>query len=139
MTTILDAGCGRSYVTLLLAHLGSSPVRGVDRDPARIVECRRRADIAGLDVRYEVGDIAARAEPADAVVALHACDTATCDAIAVSGVAMGARAIAVAPCCQAELARAWAERPGGPFAPVHRAGTCGARWPRTSPTRCACC
>jgi SAM-dependent methyltransferase len=118
--TVLDAGCGRSYVTLLLAHLGWE-VRGIDRDPARIAECRRRAEVAGLDVRYEVGDIATSSVRADAVVALHACDTATCDAIAV-GVAMDARVIAVAPCCQAELARKWADAPRGSFAPVHRAG-----------------
>ena len=117
--TVLDAGCGRSYLTLLLAHLGYV-VRGIDRDPDRIAECRRRADIAGLPAVYEVGDVATAAG-ADAVVALHACDTATCDAIAV-GVACGAKLIAVAPCCQAELARKWAAHPGGPFAPVHRAG-----------------
>jgi hypothetical protein len=63
-------------------------------------------------------------EPAvriDAVVALHACDTATCDAIAL-GVAAGAELIAVAPCCQAELARAWSELAAagaaGAFAPI---------------------
>ena len=55
------------------------------------------------------------------VIALHACDTATCDAIAL-GVALGAELIAVAPCCQAELARAWSaldERgEAGAFAPI---------------------
>jgi hypothetical protein len=43
-----------------------------------------------------------------AILALHACDTATDDAIAL-GLRHGAELIAVAPCCQAELARAWAE------------------------------
>ena len=55
------------------------------------------------------------------VFALHACDTATCDAIAL-GVARAAELIAVAPCCQAELARGWtalAERgDAGAFAPI---------------------
>jgi hypothetical protein len=56
------------------------------------------------------------------VFALHACDTATCDAI-VLGVQARADLIAVAPCCHAELARAWAalaDQPGA-FAPVWRA------------------
>jgi hypothetical protein len=41
-----------------------------------------------------------------AVVALHACDTATDDAIAL-GISLQSDFIAVAPCCQAELARQW--------------------------------
>ncbi|HVV83104.1 MAG TPA: methyltransferase, partial [Kofleriaceae bacterium] len=57
----------------------------------------------------------------DAVIALHACDTATCDAIAL-GVQTRATVIAVAPCCQAELARGWTELAaagaGGAFAPI---------------------
>ena len=43
-----------------------------------------------------------------AVVALHACDTATDDAAA-QGIKLKADFIAVAPCCQAELARKWKE------------------------------
>ena len=97
---------------------------GVDRNPAIIDECRRRAELAGLDdvARFEVGAVGdADARGAHGVIALHACDTATCDAIAL-GVAAGAEVIAVAPCCQAELARGWAELAergeAGPFAPV---------------------
>ena len=59
--------------------------------------------------------------PIDVVVALHACDRATCDAIAL-GVDLGVELIAVAPCCQAELARGWAAlataATSGAFAPV---------------------
>ena len=55
------------------------------------------------------------------VVSLHACDTATCDALALA-IRLRAELIAVAPCCQAELARGWqalAERgAAGAFAPV---------------------
>jgi 3-dehydroquinate synthase class II len=58
---------------------------------------------------------------AHAVLGLHACDTATDDAIAL-GVRLGAELIAVAPCCQAELARGWsAAATAGPFAPIHSA------------------
>lgn len=113
---LLDAGCGRSYLTLLLAwcarHVWHQPleVLGVDRDPELIGEARRRTELAELDdvVRYEVGDIATmRPSGVNGVVALHACDTATCDAIAL-GIELDAEMIAVAPCCQAELARGWA-------------------------------
>lgn len=134
---ILDAGCGRSYLTLLLAWCARErwrhpvEVLGVDRNPELIAECRRRTALAGLAdvVRFEVAALdAVPAADVHAVLALHACDTATCDAIAL-GVARRAELIAVAPCCQAELARAWAElaeRGAAPaaspaFAPLWRA------------------
>ncbi|MGE5183964.1 MAG: class I SAM-dependent methyltransferase [Acidobacteriota bacterium] len=127
---LLDAGCGRSYLTLLLAwcarHVWHHPLEviGIDRDADVIAEARRRAELAELSdvARFEVGDIAASA-PLDlhGIVALHACDTATCDALAL-GIARKADLLAVAPCCQAELARAWAalaDRDGA-FAPIWR-------------------
>jgi SAM-dependent methyltransferase len=130
---LLDAGCGRSYLTLLLAwcarHIWQHPLEviGIDRDASVIAEARRRAELAELAdaVRFEVGDIAALAPPdIHGIVALHACDTATCDALAL-GVARGVELLAVAPCCQAELARAWAELAArardGAFAPIWRA------------------
>jgi len=127
---LLDAGCGRSYLTLLLAwcarHVWHQPLEviGIDRDPQVIAEARRRTQLAELDdvVRFEVGDVATmRPSGVNGVVALHACDTATCDALAL-GIELEAEMLAVAPCCQAELARGWAslaERGiAGAFAPV---------------------
>ncbi len=127
---LLDAGCGRSYLTLLLAwcarHVWNHPLEviGIDRDPDVIAEAQRRAALAELDdvVQLEVGTLDTFAgSPIHGVVALHACDTATCDALAL-GVSLGAELLAVAPCCQAELARGWAalaERgTAGPFATV---------------------
>jgi SAM-dependent methyltransferase len=127
---IVDAGCGRSYLTLLLAWharaLGHRvEVLGVDRNADVIAEARRRTELAGLAdvVRYEAVALEslALAEAPHALFALHACDTATCDALAL-GVRAGAELIAVAPCCQAELARAWAALAAagaaGAFAPV---------------------
>jgi SAM-dependent methyltransferase len=127
---LLDAGCGRSYLSLLLAwcgrHVWNHPIEvlGVDRDAAIIDEGRRRAELAGLDdvVRFEVATLdTVDAADRHGVLALHACDTATCDAIAL-GVAARAEVIAVAPCCQAELARAWAGIADheGAFAPIWR-------------------
>lgn len=132
---ILDAGCGRSYLTLLVAWVARErwghrvEILGVDRNPEVIAECRRRTEIAELSdvVRFEVAQLEeVRAPDVHAVMSLHACDTATCDAIAL-GVARGAELIAVAPCCQAELARAWTELAAEPgpaadraFAPIWR-------------------
>jgi SAM-dependent methyltransferase len=130
---VLDAGCGRSYLSLLLAWCARHrwqldlEILGVDRNAAVIEECRRRAELAGLAdaIRFEAAPLdAVRAERAHVVIALHACDTATCDAIAL-GVSLGAELIAVAPCCHAELARRWAAlaRSGtaGPLAPIWNA------------------
>jgi SAM-dependent methyltransferase len=127
---ILDVGCGRSYLTLLLAwcarNVWHHPIEviGIDRDPDVIAEARRRTELAQLDdvVRFEVGEVARSGRhDVNALVALHACDTATCDAIAL-GIDLAVDVIAVAPCCQAELARGWAalaERGvAGPFATV---------------------
>jgi hypothetical protein len=126
---LVDAGCGRSYLSLLVAWWARGAldaevrVLGVDRSSKALASCARRAAAAGLGevMRFVPGELgsvalddvwaeafgAPRARPLDALLALHACDTATCDAI-VLGVRHDAALIAVAPCCQAELARAWA-------------------------------
>ncbi len=130
---IVDAGCGRSYLTLLLAHCAKQrgaaiEILGIDQNPELIEECRRRTALAELSdlVRFEARavDTVVRETLGEVhvVVALHACDTATCDAIAL-GVAVDAELIAVAPCCQAELARGWSELENtvGGFAPVWNA------------------
>jgi len=125
--SILDAGCGRSYLTMLLAwwfaehQRHSARILGVDRSEAMIEECRRRVELAELSGIYfrasELADLELE-EPPNAVISLHACDTATDDAIAL-GVRSKADFIAVAPCCQAELSRGWETSPGGAFSPVH--------------------
>ena len=115
---IVDAGCGLSYLTLSLAwcfrHVFQHPATlvGIDRDAARVASGQATAAQLGLDdmLTFQAGSIAGY-EPngkVHAILALHACDTATDDAIAL-GLRHGAELIAVAPCCQAELARAWAE------------------------------
>lgn len=129
--TIVDAGCGRSYLTLSLAwcfeHVWKRPVRiiGIDRNHALIEECKRRTDLTELSHLMEFVASPLEAFEADApidfLISLHACDTATDDAIAL-GVRQQAAVIAVAPCCQNELARGWeklaaAQTPGG-FSPM---------------------
>ncbi len=115
---IADAGCGLSYLTLALAwclrHVfeHEAALLGVDRRQDLIETCRVNAERAGLDdcmtFRAQAVDDVEPSHPIDVVLALHACDVATDHAIAL-GLRHGASLIAVAPCCQAELASAWAE------------------------------
>ena len=126
---IVDVGCGRSYLTVVLAWIAKYqwqvPVQvlGIDRNADVIEECYRRVRLLQLDecVRFQHASVedfdpaaawattygVANATAIHAVIALHACDTATCDALALA-IRVGAELIAVAPCCQAEVARGWA-------------------------------
>jgi SAM-dependent methyltransferase len=107
---VLDLGCGKGYLTFAAwSWLRSSgwpeaTVTGVELRPdlaARVEAVARRLGCDGLTVR--AGAIADADLPAaDLVIALHACDTATDDALA-HGVRVGARWMVVAPCCHREL------------------------------------
>jgi hypothetical protein len=80
-------------------------VRGIELRPHLVDTCNALAKKAGLFPRLEfaAGSISDRpAQPVDILIALHACDTATDDAIA-AGIAAGAALIVVAPCCQKEM------------------------------------
>ena len=79
-------------------------VVGLDLKEDVIARCRSLADSLGYErLRFEVGDIALfEGEPADVVVSLHACDTAT-DAALERAVRWGAETILAVPCCQHEL------------------------------------
>jgi SAM-dependent methyltransferase len=106
---VADMGCGKGYLTFALATvLGERfQVTGVDTR-AELIEranlVARMREIEGLSFRC--GDIAElAAEPAarlDVLVALHACDVATDEALA-AGIRAGARLLIVSPCCHKEL------------------------------------
>jgi SAM-dependent methyltransferase len=108
---VVDAGCGKAYMSLALVAYGRErgtrvELVGLDADEQVIETVRRIADGLGYDeAGFEATTIEAyRAdEPVDLLVSLHACDTATDEAIA-AGVRLGAEAIVVAPCCHHELA-----------------------------------
>lgn len=51
----LDVACGTGAVSLLAAR-GGADVTGVDLAPALIETARRKAEAAGLEVRFDVGD-----------------------------------------------------------------------------------
>ena len=112
-TTIIDFGCGKSYLTFAMYHylkvLKEYPVRiiGLDLKQDVIDHCSRLAmqyGYEGLDFYH--GDIASYegVDHVDMVVTLHACDTAT-DFALKKAVDWGAKVILSVPCCQHELAK----------------------------------
>ncbi len=110
--TVVDCGCGKAYLTLALHFyltraLGFADVKvvGVDRREDVVTAAREmaaRLDVADR-VTFAVSDLADFAlEKADMVISLHACDTATDEALA-KAVEWKARFVLSAPCCQHEL------------------------------------
>lgn len=116
--TVVDCGCGKAYLTLALYFyltraLGVADVKvvGVDRREDVIASAKKMAsqlDIADrvVFVKADLSDFSLKdvtgGDRADMVVSLHACDTATDEAIA-RGIEWKARHILSAPRCQHEL------------------------------------
>ncbi len=104
---ITDMGSGKGYLTFALAHLlgDRARVHGIEARPELAELCNRVARENGLaHLTFTAGDIASASleNSTDLLIALHACDTATDDALA-RGLAAGAPLLVVAPCCQKEL------------------------------------
>ncbi|HYD77738.1 MAG TPA: SAM-dependent methyltransferase [Ramlibacter sp.] len=113
--TIADHGAGKSYLGFILYDLslkasGKGRVYGIETRPELVTRSRELAARLGFERMVFLNTSAAAAatdeglpERIDLVTALHACDTATDDAIAF-GLRKQARAMALVPCCQAEVA-----------------------------------
>ena len=109
---VVDCGAGKSYLGFLLSALVVEPAgRGelfaVESRAELVAAAEARARRFGHQRFHFVGGAIAGASLPDGLhvlTALHACDTATDDALAL-GIARGAETIAVVPCCQAEVAR----------------------------------
>lgn len=107
---IADMGCGKGYLTFAthdyFEHVAHRSVRvcGVEQRPELVENGNRLAHDTGRPklsfVRGAIHDT--KIPPPDILIALHACDTATDDAIA-RGLAAGSALIVTAPCCQKEL------------------------------------
>jgi SAM-dependent methyltransferase len=129
---VVDLGCGNAYLTFAayrwLSAVRGLPVRfvGVDvKEQAR----RRNSELAeelgsGDGLRFVRGDIATATvgDDPDVVLTLHACDTATDDALA-RAVTWQAPLILAAPCCHHDLQRRLRSAPTPqPFGLVTRHG-----------------
>jgi len=108
--TIADMGCGKGYLTFGAWHLFRRvrgwPVRviGVEARPELVETTNSLARQIGAEgLEFVAGTIQSAAlPPLDALIALHACDTATDDAIR-RGIEGGAKLILVAPCCHKQV------------------------------------
>ncbi|WP_299860923.1 SAM-dependent methyltransferase [uncultured Hoeflea sp.] len=127
---IVDMGAGKGYLDFALydylATVARRPARivGVEMREKLVADGNATARASGFDgLRFETGTIMEYdAAGADAVIALHACDTATDDAI-FKGIAAGATLIAVAPCCHKQIRRQMtAGKPDARFEPLLRHG-----------------
>lgn len=109
--TIIDFGCGKSYLTFAMYYYlkilngYSIQIIGLDLKKEVIIHCNELAHQYGYtDLTFLCGDIAdyKGVDHVDMVVTLHACDTATDYALA-KAVKWGAKVILSVPCCQHEL------------------------------------
>jgi hypothetical protein len=122
---LADLGAGKSYLGFILYDLyfgpaGRGRVMAVEARADLIATARKIAAEGGFDRMDLVQGTIAAADtgPVDIVTALHACDTATDEAI-LFALRHDARYVALVPCCQAEVARQL-EGAKGPLAQLWR-------------------
>ena len=113
--TLADHGAGKSYLGFILYDLffrerGQGNIYGIETRAELVERSRALAARLGFErMRFlhlsaaEAADAAQLPEQIDMVTALHACDTATDDAIAFA-LRKKARFVVLVPCCQAEVA-----------------------------------
>jgi SAM-dependent methyltransferase len=106
--SVVDLGCGHAYLTFAVQeHFKSKyknvSVLGVDERLDSKEHNEKVAEKLKVDAKFLAAKIAdTPAQIVDIAIALHACDTATDDAIAWA-VKNDAKVIMVAPCCMHEL------------------------------------
>jgi hypothetical protein len=114
--TLADHGAGKSYLGFIIYDLffkvlGKGRIYGIETRSELVASSKALAQHLGFDRMTFLNLSVAESAKSDAlplsidvVTALHACDTATDDAIAF-GLQKQAKCIVLVPCCQAELAR----------------------------------
>jgi hypothetical protein len=108
---LVDAGSGNAYLGFILYELflkdapGGSllSIEGRPELTARAKERAQRLDFTRMEFQTAHLESATWPERLHLVTALHACDTATDEALA-AAIQHGADHVAVVPCCQAEVA-----------------------------------
>ncbi|WP_254185383.1 class I SAM-dependent methyltransferase [Nocardioides panacis] len=129
---VVDLGCGNAYLTFAahayLEGVRGLPVRvvGIDRQPQLVARNNEIARDLGIEERisFSPGDIgtAELDERPDVVLALHACDTATDDALA-RAVTWEAPLVLAAPCCHHDIAAQLRRTPTpAPYSLLTRSG-----------------
>ena len=129
---VVDLGCGNAYLTFaahsFLTRVRGLPVRmlGVDVKEQSYVHNTAVAESLGIaeSMTFVQGDIgsAELPSPPDVVLALHACDTATDDALA-RAVTWDASLVLAAPCCHHDVAAQLRRTPTpAPYALLTRHG-----------------
>jgi SAM-dependent methyltransferase len=129
---VVDLGCGNAYLTFAahryLAHVKGLPVRttGVDVKAQSREHNESLAESLGLAgemrfVQSDIGSVELDERP-DVVLALHACDTATDDALA-RAVTWDAPVVLAAPCCHHDVAAQLRRAPTpAPYSMLTRSG-----------------
>src|SRR5690606_31096186 len=109
---VADMGSGKGYLTFALYDY----LKNTLHTPAKVTGVEYRADMVALcntiadqnnfeDLSFVEGSIQNYSpENLDMIIALHACDTATDDAI-FKGLEHDAKLIVVAPCCHKQIRR----------------------------------
>ncbi len=109
---IVECACGKGHLSLLLNQILSERTErriewvGIDASTRLVSKCRSIAAEMGYDnVEYRAAKIIDYVDtgPVTALISLHACDTATDEAL-VKGIEIGSRFILLVPCCQREVA-----------------------------------
>ncbi|MBI1839446.1 MAG: SAM-dependent methyltransferase [Verrucomicrobia bacterium] len=108
--SVVDMGCGKGYLTFAVWHWihrirgASATVVGIDSRKDLVDRGNELAlSIQATGLVFRTGAIQdAEIGRPDALIALHACDTATDDAI-LKGVSAGVKHLMVAPCCHQDL------------------------------------
>ncbi len=131
---VVDLGCGNAYLTFATYHYLSALGRGVEMVGVDVKKQSREHSSAVAEalgwaehLRFVTGTISGAlpdddGEPPDVVLALHACDTATDDALA-RAVRWDAPVVVAAPCCHHDLQRQLrASTPPQPYGPLVRHG-----------------
>jgi hypothetical protein len=107
---IADMGAGKGYLTFALYELLTQrlhldvDIKGVEIRPDLVLKINEIIKSSGLKgLEFVKSSIEAfQPEKLDVLIALHACDTATDDAIA-KGIRAGAELIVCAPCCHKQI------------------------------------